>query len=146
MSPGATRCNPRVAIHHAWFLLFRSGCLSALTCLAGAWSRLLPSLLLGRACVLVFWRARLFEGSAERGCKSRLFQKGPLRARRTENAPWFKSSRKRVGGGKKHSRLFSFSSLRARAEQKTRLLWFQPGGGEKHSCLSPFSFMRARRT
>ena len=30
-----------------------SGCLSVLTCLAGAWSRLLPSLLLGRARVLV---------------------------------------------------------------------------------------------
>jgi len=72
-----------------------------------------------------------------------LFQKGLLRARaglkmRFGSSP---AGRQRVvGEEKKHNRLFSFLSMRARVEQKMRLLWLQPGG-EKHSRLSSFSFI-----
>jgi hypothetical protein len=105
---------------------------SVLTCLASArvvapapvptaWS-CSCSRILARAPVRRKRRARLKKPLVSKGATA-------LRARRTENAPWFKSSRKRVGEGKKHRRLFSLSSLRARAEQKMRLLWLQPGGG-----------------
>ena len=64
-------------------------------------------------------------GRLGEGRKSRLFQKGSLRACRTEKRALAPAG----SGGEKHNRLFLFSPLRACRTKN--VLWFQPGVGER---------------